>query len=60
MSGETRKYNRLKQHEQLRVPRNWKDEEKAFIIQLDRILDDIYTLLGKLDQRIKALEEDEE
>lgn len=45
-------------HEPLRVPQGWKDQDKALIIQLDRILDDIYRRFSNKDsEAIAALEE---
>lgn len=35
-------------HEPLRVPENWKGQDRALVIQLDRLMDDIYNRLGKL------------
>ena len=32
----------IPQHEPLRVPNGWNGDEKAFVIQLERILTDIY------------------
>ena len=42
------KYNTIKQHEQLRVPDGWKDKDKALVIQLERVFDDIYKRFGRL------------
>lgn len=47
-----------KQHEPLRVPNNWKEQDRALVIQLERILDDIYHKLGEIEKRLKALEEE--
>lgn len=38
------------QHEPLRVPSHWKTEDRAFVIQLERILDDIYQRLANLQE----------
>lgn len=38
----------IKQHESLRVPMGWKDQDKALIAQLERIFDDIYKRFGRL------------
>ena len=51
--SDTRRYNRLKQHEQLRVPNGWKEQDKALIIQLERIFDDIYSKLGPTADKIQ-------
>ena len=46
-----------RQHEPLRVPDTWRDQSRAFVVQLERLLDDIYIKLEKLENRIAALEE---
>ena len=51
---------RGRQHEALRVPNNWRDQDRAFVIQLERILDDLYGLLGNLEKRVKQIEEESE
>ena len=38
----------IKQHEALRVPQGWKDQDKALITQLERIFTDIYKRFGRL------------
>ena len=48
-----------RQHEPLRVPDGWKDQDRSLILQLDRILDEIYALLGRLEEKVKELEESE-
>ena len=50
----------IKQHEQLRVPAGWTWQSRDFVIQLSRILDDIYIQLGKIEQRLNDLESEEE
>ncbi|MBP5727918.1 MAG: hypothetical protein J6Y48_12675 [Clostridia bacterium] len=56
----------IKQHEALRVPMGWKDQDKALIAQLERIFDDIYKRFGrlawedlgaKLQEKITGIEE---
>lgn len=49
----------IRQHEPLRVPDGWKEQDRTFVIQLERLIDEIYVLLSKLDERVKALEEEE-
>ena len=49
-----------RQHEPLRIPGNWKEQERSFLLQMERILDDIYALISKAEERLKALEESEE
>ena len=53
MSG-TRKPNNVRQREPLRVPTLWNAEDRAFVIQLNGQLDDIYSRIGKNE---KALQE---
>lgn len=40
----------VRQHPPLRVPIRWKGEDRSLVIQLESILDDIYTKLGRLTQ----------
>ena len=53
-----------RQHEPLRIPEGWGGQNRALIVQLERILDDIYARLparGKvkeLEERVSALEEE--
>lgn len=44
----TRKAPNLHQHETLRVPAGWKEQDRMLIVQLERILDDIYKRFGRL------------
>ena len=58
-------------HEPLRVPDKWQGQDRAFVIQLERLMDDIYIRRGKiletetelkeaiaaLDERVTALED---
>lgn len=41
-------YNTIQQHQPLRVPQGWDKQEKALIVQLDEIFDDIYRRFGRL------------
>lgn len=43
----------------LRVPENWKGQDRAMIVQLERVLDDVYRRLGSLDRRVTTLEGEE-
>ena len=36
----------IRQHEALRVPQGWNGQDRAFVIQLERVLTDIYRLFG--------------
>ena len=38
----------IRQHEVLRVPQGWTEQDKALVIQLNRIFDDIYKYYGRL------------
>lgn len=42
------KYSTIQQHQPLRVPVRWDKQEKAFVVQLEEILDDIYRRFGRL------------
>lgn len=54
-----------RQREPLRVPEGWSGQNRSFVVQLERVLDDIYAQLGrirdesaKLEERVAALEEE--
>ena len=49
-----------KQHERLRTPEGWSGQSRALIQQLERIHDDIYLLIGKLEEEIKEIKESQE
>jgi len=56
-------YTTVRGREPLRIPQGWKDQDRALIIQLERILDDIYRRFDKSDiealqARMTAAEED--
>ena len=40
----------IQQHVPIRAPRKWTDEEKQFVIQLDRLMDDVYRHFGYLER----------
>lgn len=46
----------IKQHEQIRVPAGWTGQSRDLVIQLNRVLDDIYRQLGLIEQRLNQLE----
>lgn len=41
-------YSTIQGHEPLRVPQGWQKQERAFVVQLEEILDDIYRRFGRL------------
>lgn len=43
-----RKAPNLHQHESLRIPADWKAQDRAFAMQIERIFDDIYNRLGNI------------
>jgi len=47
----------IRQHQPLRVPQGWVDQERSLVIQLERLFDDIYKRFGRLtrDDLGKAL-----
>ena len=49
--------NSKDQHQPLRIPQNWDQQERMLIVQLEHLLNEIYRKLGDLDRRVKALEE---
>ena len=42
-------------HEPLRVPRGWTDQDRALVIQLNNLLDEVYDIQGKIETRIAEL-----
>ena len=40
----------IRQHETLRVPNGWEGQSRAFVIQMERILTDLYRLFSILDE----------
>lgn len=49
-------YNTIQQHQPLRVPSNWTENERRFIAQLEEILDDVYRRFNRL--RLEDLSKD--
>lgn len=41
---------KIRQHEALRVPQGWSGQDKALIMQLERVFNDLYRLLGGHDE----------
>jgi hypothetical protein len=39
----------IRQHEPLRIPQGWDGQDRAFVIQLERVLTDLYRIFGILD-----------
>lgn len=46
----------VRQHEPLRVPEHWKGQDRSFVIQINRLLDEIYAQLGTLEKKIADLQ----
>ena len=42
------RYTHTRGHEPLRIPQGWREQERAFVIQLERILTDVYQRFGKI------------
>lgn len=38
-----------RQHQPLRVPENWRGQDRALVIQLERLLDELYSLTSRLE-----------
>jgi hypothetical protein len=55
-----RKINRTRQHEPLRIPEGWHGQDRAFVVQLNRMLDEIYSLIGRLEMQVREIREDME
>lgn len=49
--------NKPMQHEQVRVPQGWTGQARTMVIQINQILSDIYSRIGKIEERLKKLEE---
>ena len=49
--------NMIPQHEPLRIPVKWDANERAFVLQIERILEDIYRNLSLLKRKIDSLEQ---
>lgn len=45
----------IKQHEPLRTPKGWGEQEKRFIAQLEEVLDDLYSRFGRLKEKDLSL-----
>lgn len=59
MSG-TRKPNNVKQHEPLRIPQGFNTEERALVMQIDRMMDDLFATIGRIEKRLSAIEDSEQ
>ena len=46
----------IRQHEPLRVPQGWNGQDRALVIQLERILTDLYRLNGEVKDIIEQLD----
>jgi hypothetical protein len=42
------RYSTIKQHQDLRIPEGWSKQERALIVQLEEVFDDIYRRFGRL------------
>lgn len=50
----TRKVRIVRQHEPLRVPQHWNAEDRAFVIQLNGQLDEVFAKLGERNGQIEG------
>ena len=41
--------SKTRQHQPLRVPNGWKEQDRALVIQLERLFDEIYSLTSRLE-----------
>lgn len=53
--SEVRKYRKFRQREPLRVPSTWKSEDRAFAVQLNGQLDEIYARMGSIQQTAETI-----
>jgi hypothetical protein len=42
------------QHPPLRIPKDWKDQERAFVIQLEQLIDQLYKRIGELERKVEG------
>ena len=47
------------QHQPLRPPVGWKEQDRALVIQIDRLFDDVYRMIGQIREQIKELQEED-
>lgn len=40
---------KMRQHQPLRVPNGWKEQDRALVIQLERLFDELYSLTSRLE-----------
>lgn len=52
------KAKEIPQHQPLRIPQGWNTQETQFVIQLERLIEDLYREIGLLKERVKKLEEE--
>lgn len=45
----------IPRHELIRTPQGWKDQERALVVQLERIHDDIYKRFPQIESEISSL-----
>lgn len=45
------------QHQPLRKPSNWKEQEASLVMQIDRLFDDVFRQLGQIKEKLKEIEE---
>jgi hypothetical protein len=46
-----RRYATIRGHEPLRTPSGWNDQDRSLVIQLESILDDIFSRFGRLKKK---------
>jgi hypothetical protein len=46
------------QHQPLRVPKGWKDQDAALVMQIERLIEDIYLQISLLKEKIREIEEE--
>ena len=46
----------MRKHEPLRVPEKWQGQDRQFVIQLERLMDDLYNRLGRANDTIAEME----
>ena len=52
-----KKTQSIRQYEPLVTPEGWKDGERRFVIRLSQLLDQLFDHQGRMENRLRALED---
>lgn len=42
----------IRQHQPLRVPQGWTEQDRALVIQLEKLFDEVYAITSKLQETV--------